>query len=40
LQFFGVDGVTVTGNTQRLSSGSLARISGSSNVTARNNITK
>ena len=37
MQFIGVDGVTVTGNTQPLSSGSLATYPSSTNVTHANN---
>ena len=39
MQFTGVNGLVVTGNRQRLSSGSLARVSGGSNITMRGNIT-
>lgn len=40
LEISGVHGLTVTGNTQRLRSGSLARIAQSSSVIQRNNITR
>jgi hypothetical protein len=37
IRFTGVNGVTVTGNRQPLSSGTLTRITSSTNVTLRDN---
>lgn len=39
MQFIGVSGLTITGNTQPLSSGSLARYTGTSGVTESGNVT-